>query len=229
MNDTVTALFAGPDDESTCDTGGPEDGGCEQAVNNNRYTLDTVPEPGSFACQSGCRHMVQIDGEAPDGVETMDWSSSAGFTVGGDAADAGAIYGDNSDATGAERVAAAAIELPDLTGDELAIIDMGPSGIAQYLKDNDLQISDVDAVLNSDEQAEVRAEMQAIDYAPVDTADATELTDLLAAGADDGIKEYIDTNGLDDAKQLAKDGFDDSDSAQAYYLADALDEAESDA
>jgi hypothetical protein len=118
MNDSlVAALFAGPDDSETCDTGGSEDGGCEQAVNGNPYTLASVPEPGSFACQSRCRHMVVIDGEAPDGVETMDWSSSTGFTVADAAADAGAKYGDNFDEFGSERAAAVGICAPAaLTG-----------------------------------------------------------------------------------------------------------------
>jgi hypothetical protein len=58
--------------------------------------------------------MVQISGEAPDGVETMDWSSSAGFIVADDAAAAGTKYGDSYDETGAERIGAAKIELPNL-------------------------------------------------------------------------------------------------------------------
>lgn len=86
MNDSVTALFAGPDDRETCDEGGPDDTGCDGAVNGGPYTLATVPLPGSFRCQTNCRHFIQLDGDAPEGVETIDWNNRLGF-----------IYSDDED------------------------------------------------------------------------------------------------------------------------------------
>jgi hypothetical protein len=87
LNDSVTALFAGPDDKNTCDEGGPDDSGCDGAVNGGPYTFANVPLPGSFRCQVNCRHFVQLDGDAPDGVETIDWSSNLGFAYLGEGDD----------------------------------------------------------------------------------------------------------------------------------------------
>ena len=106
---------------------------------------------------------------------------------------------------------------------------MDPQEIAQYLADNGLSIDDVDSILSDDDAAAVRAEMQAIDYVPPDEADATDLKDMLAAGASESIDAYVDANGVDDLKTLASGGFKDEDSAQAYYLAEALDTAEPEA
>jgi len=211
MNDTVTAYFVGPDDASTCDTGGPDDEGCDGAVNGNPYTLDTVPEPGSFACTSRCRHMVQVHGDAPDGVETMDYTGDIGFGAAGDAANE----------TGAERLDAAGVKLDDLTPDELAIVDMSNGEIAQYLKDNNLDISDVDSVLTSDDQDAVRAEMNALGYRP---SSGDDFSAMVSNGDVDSIRAYIDANGVDEAHQLAADGF--SDASDAYNLADALNQVE---
>ncbi|MGH7745400.1 MAG: hypothetical protein ACREQ5_11500 [Candidatus Dormibacteria bacterium] len=66
----------GPDDQATCNT---PDGGCDGAVNHNPYTVDDVPTPGDFDCGGNCRHLVQIDGDAPEGFAPFSWSSSAGF------------------------------------------------------------------------------------------------------------------------------------------------------
>lgn len=216
------AFFIGPQDAESCD-------GCDDAIDNNPYTLEDVPEPGSFECQSRCRHMVQLDGEAPEGVETVDWSSDLGFVASGAAKGTDDAYGGTKfDDEGKERAEAAGIELADLTADEAAVVDMDPQEIAQYLADNGLSIDDVDSILSDDDAAAVRAEMQAIDYVPPDEADATDLKDMLAAGASESIDAYVDANGVDDLKTLASGGFKDEDSAQAYYLAEALDTAEPD-
>ncbi len=210
------AYFIGPDDSETCD-------GCSDAVDNNPYTLEDVPDPGSFECMSRCRHMVQLNGEAPDGTETVDWSSNLGFTASGDAADTSERYGfDPEDSTAAARAEAAGLTLDDLTDDQLAVAGMEPAEIAQYLKDNDLSLDDVDDVLSDDDAAAVRDEMDSIDYVPADEATQSDLADMLAAGASDSIDAYVDENGTDDLKALAAEGFADADSAQAYYLADAL-------
>ncbi len=70
----LTAMFIGPDDADTCD-------GCEDAVNGNPYTIDTVPEPGSFECMNRCRHMVQLDESASDEEAPYVWHGRIGFTT----------------------------------------------------------------------------------------------------------------------------------------------------
>lgn len=217
---SVTALFVGPDDSETCDTGGLDDDGCEGAVNGNPYTLDTVPEPGDFACMSRCRHMVQIDGDAPDDVPTMDWSSSAGFVPSGAAADAQAKYYGDEDLGGWAAV-------PDLTADEAAISAMEPDEIAQYLADHDLDLSDVEGALTDDEIAEVRANLQDMGVIDGDTPDSTTISDALDAANVDTASQLIRDGGEDEARALAQQGFDDADSSQAYYLAEALNDATS--
>ena len=66
------AVFAGPDDSETCD-------GCDYAVNNNPYTMSTVPEPGSFECMSRCRHFTQLADNAPDDLAPYQWRGTIGF------------------------------------------------------------------------------------------------------------------------------------------------------
>ena len=66
------AVFAGPDDSETCD-------GCDEAVNGNPYTVDTVPDPGSFECMNRCRHFVQLSEDAPDDLAPYEWHGMLGF------------------------------------------------------------------------------------------------------------------------------------------------------
>lgn len=143
MTDTVEAVFAGADDSGTCE-------GCADAMDGNPYDLADCPEPGSFECMSRCRHIIQLTQEPPDDIQTMEWSSTNGFTVSDEAAATDDYYGGTKfDDQGHEvpddeeldvEVPVDAEGAPDISDLELAdVLDLGDSdALDSYVDDNGL-------------------------------------------------------------------------------------------
>ena len=49
-------IFVGVDDDANCD-------GCQQGLDGNPWTMDSVPIPGEQECLSSCRHAIQVAGD----------------------------------------------------------------------------------------------------------------------------------------------------------------------
>jgi hypothetical protein len=191
----LLAWFVGPDDDDSCD-------GCSDAVQNNPYSCEEVPQPGDFECGSRCRHMVQMEDDAPEDFELMAWRGTIGFGE-FDLGDATAVYGDVLDSL--------------LTNYDLTKADvegfLSDSGLSmEYLKQeidpDDYQT--LEDALNNDAAAGVRSLSDALASADIDAA-----SDLLK-----------DPDQIADAIEMGKNGI--SDDVTAYALADSLTDATGD-
>ncbi len=201
----IQCYFAGPDDESTC-------GGCEDAVNGNPYTLDDAPTPGEFECMSRCRHILQLDGDAPDDLAPFTWSANLGFedVSAEELADEAPMA-----ELPAARTDAEIAELPLTT---LIDADLTPSELADYMDANDLTLDDLEGYIDP-------ADITAIDDAADAMASALPEQDLIDAITDGDVDAAIDhlnnnPNWFQFAVELGRGGLDDD--VMAYALADAL-------
>jgi predicted kinase len=205
-DDAIMAYFIGPDDSETCD-------GCSDAVNGNPYTLGDCPEPGEFECMSRCRHMVQLDGDAPDDLAPFTWSANLGFE------DIDFSKLDSDEAPVAEVPAArTAAEIAELPLAALINADLTPSELADYIEANELTLDDLEGYVDP-------ADITTIDEAMDALASALPEQDLIDALADGDVDEAIDhLNNNPDwfnfAVELGRGGLDDD--VSAFALADAL-------
>jgi hypothetical protein len=192
-------FFVGPDDSDTCD-------GCEDAVNDNPYDADDVPEPGEFECMTRCRHMIQVHGDAPEGTQEYSWSGSLGFRVGG----------------------AAKAVVEDGLSNALDDGTITSEDVARYLAENGLTEEDLGSVLDSDDLANIHAAVLSLtpNSAPPTVDPVAVFTDALLAGDVLGMVDALDdVEVLDAAMARAAAGFSDGDAQQAYDLAEALEYA----
>jgi hypothetical protein len=118
--DQFLAWFIGPDDDESCDW-------CEDAVNNNPYPIDEAPEPGDGECGSHCRHLLQLDDDAPDDLAPFSWSGSLGFVDG--------------------AVGAYDSELDTLLSQDTLTKD----DVEKFLADNDLTMGDLENEIDTDD------------------------------------------------------------------------------
>jgi hypothetical protein len=181
----LAVLFVGPDDAGTCD-------GCDEAVNGNPYTVNNAPAPGEFECGSRCRHILQIDGDAPDGFAPYSWSGQLGFELADEAAD---------------------------PLEQLVAQDATPAQIAQFMDANGLTTDDLVRVVGVDELEGIEAALAATDDTP-ESLLADALADGDADAARDFIHEHASDELLKHALGRAQSGF--SDPVSAYTLADVL-------
>ena len=235
MADQTEFWFIGPDDSETCN-------GCADAVANNPYTEDDVPEPGEFECMSRCRHMVQMQGDAPDDMPSMEWNSELGFADSTDntdsadvadardyatisdtgSGDAPGTYGDQSEAP-AQINADGTITKTDANGDEQQVSSDNmddPEYVAELVLNEGISIAElIDLGLIT---AAVAAEVSRIvgDQATPLTYD--DVINILNGGDVDILANLLQNTPdmYDEAVQLGRDGLDDG--QNAYDLKDAL-------
>lgn len=197
---SAIAYFIGPDDAETCVE---PNGGCDRAVSENPYTVDTVPEPGIVGvCASNCRHMIQLAEDAPEGQPQYTWRASLGFQ-------------EEPDATATETTSTTRTFLDDLD------LEQDPAALADELKARGMTYEDVAPYLDDAEQS-ARLAQQFTKADPKDLIDGwltSDDADLIAGMLLDN------EDGLHYALDLAKSGFDNHQAQQAYTLADALTQA----
>ena len=196
-------FFVGPDDSSTCE-------GCEDAVNGNPYTIDDAPEPGDFECGSRCRHLLQLDGNAPDDLAPYSWSGAIGF---GDAP---------GDADQDKDAPEDDITPKELTDDQILALEpwhldaLTPEQVAFYLDAKDLDIDDIADFVNPDDLGAIDEEL---------LSKSVDDVGVLLDGGDpeDVVSLLIESPELtDQVVQMGTDGFDDE--VPAFTLADGLSE-----
>ena len=218
------AYFVGPDDSDTCD-------GCDEAVTGNPYTIDDVPMPGTFECMSNCRHMVQLDANAPSDIPTVTWSSSLGF-VESATTDATTTAAETALRADEKTKFEAEVFFEDALGSDAAYwfvthldsegnLYSTPKELAEKLRGNGLNLDDITPYLNPTTAAEVQQELadlsQGLDNSR--TIDAS-----LVSGDYAALLDAISGNpdALAYAKQRASEGFDNDQGTAAMALAEAL-------
>lgn len=204
----MIALFIGPDDAESCN-------GCSDAVANNPYTIDTVPDPGDFECQNNCRHMVQLSEDAPDGIAPYQWTGTISF----EEVPEDAIMIDVTDKAVVDQFDA---DAADALGEQDLFSSGDPEDIAQFLFDNSLLPDDVDLGLTDELLSTVTDVFDTL----IDNAvDPNFIMDTLADGDVEFLEGLMENSPelADMLETMAKNGFENDQEQEAFGLASVLD------
>lgn len=216
-DDNPTALFVGPDDSETCD-------GCDEAVNGNPYTIDDVPQPGEFECMSRCRHMVQLQGDAPADLAPFEWHGSIGFGELAVEPQEPTDLAQAVDERTATMLNSLGISSEDVTSFADFIAGGGFDDLATFLVQNDMGLDDVAGPLELDDEA-AAALSAAMDKVLTTGIGEDELMYALQNGDIEFIQQALDAdpvNTMDILNDISANGFDDANAIIAETFAQAL-------